>query len=289
MNQLVSNERAAHWPAKFDLFGVLVSAVSCDDACDAILGAVRRREPAVVSAFDAHALVEAATPKLTNKANQFALIVPDGQPVRWAINWLYGARLPRNVRGSELMWHLSRRAAAENVSIYLYGSTHQTLAALQRNLRKSFAEIEIVGAESPPFRRLSPEEDAAMVERVNSSGAGLMFIGLGAPKQDHFAAEHAGRIQAVQICVGAAFDFHAGSKATAPEWMQRRGLEWLFRLYQEPARLWRRYLVTNTTFIAKFMNQFIRQQSRRVISSATTALVPRNASPSEVPAPDYRS
>ncbi len=158
------------------------------------------------------------------------------------------------------MWSLCRRAAQEGVSIYLYGGTPATLDALVAHLLAAFPGLEIAGAESPPFRPLSVMEDAAMVRRVNASGAGLMFLGLGCPKQDCFAAEHVDRIEAVQLCVGAAFDFHAGTKATAPDWMQRRGLEWVFRLYQEPRRLWKRYLVTNTIFMGKLLDQFVRQR-----------------------------
>ena len=247
-----------NWPAKFNLFGVQVGGVDFDDACDAILNAAHRGTPAVVSAFAVHALVEAATePALARKVNRFAIITPDGQPVRWALNWLHSARLKHNIRGSHLMWRLCERAAAEGVSIYLYGSSPKTLGLLERNLLAAFPALEIAGIESPPFRPLSPGEDAEMIQRVNASGAGLMFIGLGCPKQDHFAAEHAHSIRAVQLCVGAAFDFHAGTKATAPEWMQRRGLEWVFRLYQEPKRLWKRYLVTNAIFIQKLAVQFL--------------------------------
>lgn len=243
-----------HWPEKHDVFGVRISATTCEEACDAILSAARARVPGIVSAFAVHALIEASTSNdLRNKANRFMIITPDGQPVRWALNWLHGTRLKHNVRGSELTWKLCERAAREGVSIYLYGSSPATLEALQANLRKNFPDLQIAGAESPPFRPLTPEEDAEMVARVNASGAGLMFLGLGCPKQDHFAAAHADRIQAVQLCVGAAFDFHAGTKSTAPEWMQRRGLEWLFRLWQEPRRLWKRYLVTNTVFLRKLM------------------------------------
>jgi N-acetylglucosaminyldiphosphoundecaprenol N-acetyl-beta-D-mannosaminyltransferase len=124
-------------------------------------------------------------------------------------------------------------------------------------LIQKFPRLRIAGAEAPPFRRLTPEEDEAMVQRINASGAGLVFIGLGCPKQDHFAADHMDHIQAVQVCVGAAFDFHAGNKRTAPAWMQRRGLEWLFRLFQEPRRLWKRYLVTNTLFLVKLARQWL--------------------------------
>jgi N-acetylglucosaminyldiphosphoundecaprenol N-acetyl-beta-D-mannosaminyltransferase len=258
-------EAPIHWPPKYDLFGVRVSAVTCDQACDAILSAARQREPAVVSAFAVHALIEAATAReLAARVNRFAIITPDGQPVRWALNWLHGARLKQRLYGPNLMWRLCQRAAEEGVSIYLYGSMPATLAALEANLLKAFPALTIAGAESPPFRSLSPEEDTAMIDRVNASGAGLFFIGLGCPKQDYFAADHADRIRAVQLCVGAAFDFHAGTKATAPEWMQRRGLEWLFRLYQEPRRLWKRYLVTNSIFLRKLAAQFLRQRVLRL-------------------------
>jgi N-acetylglucosaminyldiphosphoundecaprenol N-acetyl-beta-D-mannosaminyltransferase len=260
---------AVQWPPKFDLFGVRVSAVTSDEACEAILCAARQSEPAVVSAFSVHALIEAATrAELSTMVNRFAIITPDGQPVRWALNWLHKAGLAQRVYGPALMWRLCERAAQEGVSIYLYGGSPETLAALEANLRTAFPALEIAGAESPPFRPLSAEEDAAMVNRVNTSGAGLMFIGLGCPKQDYFAAEHAEMIQAVQLCVGAAFDFHAGTKATAPEWMQRRGLEWLFRLLQEPQRLWKRYLVTNSIFLMKLAVALVLRK-RRAAAGAT--------------------
>lgn len=249
----------------YDLFGVRVSAATCEQACDAILCAAARREPAIVSAFAVHALVEAsATCETAERVNRFAIVTPDGQPVRWALNWLHGTRLKQTLQGYELMWRLCQRAADEGVSIYLYGSSTDTLARLVANLRHAFPNLEIAGVESPPFRALSPEEDDEMVERVNASGAGLVFIGLGCPKQDHFAAAHADRIQAVQLCVGAAFDFLAGTKPPAPEWMQRHGLAWVFRLYQEPKRLWKRYLLTNTIFLRKLASQFIRQRVFRL-------------------------
>jgi exopolysaccharide biosynthesis WecB/TagA/CpsF family protein len=260
---------AIRWPEKHGVFGVGVSAATCDEACDAILEAASRREPAVVSAFSVHALVEAsAMAESAANANRFAIVAPDGQPVRWALNWLHGTRLRQTLQGYELMLRLCERAAALDISIYLYGSSPETLARLEANLRKAFPNLEIAGTESPPFRQLSPLEDDEMVERVNASGAGLMFLGLGCPKQDRFAAAHLDRIQAVQLCVGAAFDFLAGSKPLAPEWMQRRGLAWAFRLYQEPGRLWRRYLVTNSLFVLKLTNQLVRQKLLRVADAS---------------------
>jgi exopolysaccharide biosynthesis WecB/TagA/CpsF family protein len=134
------------------------------------------------------------------------------------------------------------------------------IASLQSNLRQRFPALKIVGAESPPFRPLTEIEDRQMVHRINQSGAGFVFIGLGCPRQVAFAAEHRHSIHAVQICVGAAFDFLAGAKKMAPPWMQRRGLEWLFRLTQEPARLWRRYLVANTIFILLVARDLLRER-----------------------------
>lgn len=256
-----SSKPAAAWPRKHNVFGVQVTAAGHDALCDAIMSVASQREPAVVSAFAVHALVEACTSReLASKVNRFAAVTADGQPVRWALHWLYGKRLKSTVQGFELMWQLCERAAESGVSIYLYGSSEQTLAALSANLKEAFPGLIIAGVESPPFRPLTPDEDAAMVERVNASGAGLVFIGLGCPKQDHFAAEHVDRIRAVQLCVGAAFDFLAGTKPMAPLWMQRCGLAWVFRLSQEPGRLWKRYLVTNSIFIRRLATQFLRQR-----------------------------
>lgn len=249
---------AVCWPPRHNVFGVQVSATSYDEAIDCILSAAERREPAAVSLHAAHAVVTASDDlALREKVNRFQMVAPDGQPVRWALNWLYRAGLKDRVYGPELTLRLCQAAARRGVAIYLYGSSPEVIERLSNNLVRRYPGLIIAGAEAPPFRALSVEEDEAMVQRINASGAGLVFIGLGCPKQDHFAADHMDRIQAVQVCVGAAFDFHAGNKRTAPAWMQRRGLEWLFRLMQEPRRLWKRYLVTNTLFVCKFGRQWL--------------------------------
>ncbi len=254
-----ATKTAVAWPRKFNLFGVDVSATTYQEVVDATVSAVRNDEPAIVSLHAAHAVVTAADdPKLNQRVNDFQIVAPDGQPVRWALNRLHGARLRDRVYGPELMLRLCQRAAEEGISIYLYGSSPEVIAALCSRLPDKYPGLEIAGAESPPFRVLSPEEDAEMVQRINSSCAGIVFIGLGCPKQDHFAYEHRHTIEGVQVCVGAAFDFHAGNKKMAPAWMQRRGLEWLFRLWEEPGRLWKRYLVTNTLFLQKFCAQYLR-------------------------------
>jgi exopolysaccharide biosynthesis WecB/TagA/CpsF family protein len=235
-----------------DLFGIEVSPTTYAEAVETAIAAARNRQSSVIACHAAHAIVTASNDSdLRAKVNRFDMITPDGQPVRWALNIVHGAQLRERVYGPELTLRLCEAAARENVGIYLYGGTPASLAQLQKNLLERFPNLLISGAESPPFRPLTHEEDQNAVARINSSGAGLVFIGLGCPKQDHFAADHRDLIQAVQVCVGAAFDFHAGIVPMAPSWMQKRGLEWLFRLCRDPRRLWRRYLVTNTQFAMK--------------------------------------
>jgi N-acetylglucosaminyldiphosphoundecaprenol N-acetyl-beta-D-mannosaminyltransferase len=248
------------WPRKFDLFGIRVSATSCDEAEEAVIEAAKQHTPAVVSHHDVRALVDASRDReLREAANSFDIIAPDGQPVRWALNSCHRTGLTHPVTGTELMFRICKRAAREGLSIYLYGSTPRVSAALQTELARRCPDLNVAGADCPPFRPLSPDEDADAVRRINESGASIVFVGLGYPKQDHFAYEHRHSIQAVQICVGAAFDFLSGNKTRAPRWMQRWGLEWLFRLVQEPRRLGRRYLVNNTLFLWKVAAQLVRR------------------------------
>lgn len=235
------------WPRKFDVFGVKVSATTYAQVVDLVIQAGKARRPMLVDFAAVHPVVEAARDAdFRQKLNSFDLVCPDGQPVRWALNRYYGCGLTDRVYGPKLTRELCRAAAENNVSIYLYGGTDEVLAKLSAKLLEWYPKLKIAGAWSPPFRPLTPEEDAAAVERINASGAGIVFLGIGSPKQENFAFDHRDRIRAAQLCVGAAFDFHAGVKRMAPPWMQRRGLEWLFRLCTEPRRLWKRYLVTNS-------------------------------------------
>lgn len=246
------------WPSRHDLFGVSVSATSYEDAADVILSAAKRRQSAVVTHLPVHGIVTAACDKeYRAKVNTFDMVAPDGQPVRWALNKFHATSLSDRVYGPELMLRLCRRAADEGVGVYLYGSTPDVVDRLKNELSAQCPGLRIAGSESPPFRPLSAEETTAAVDRINASGAGLVFIGLGCPRQDVFAFENRDRIHAVQLCVGAAFDFHAGNKKMAPPWMQKRGLEWLFRLKEEPKRLWKRYLVTNSIFVGLVLRRML--------------------------------
>ncbi|HLJ96406.1 MAG TPA: WecB/TagA/CpsF family glycosyltransferase [Gemmataceae bacterium] len=251
------------WPPKVALFGIGVSVTDYAEATATILQAARQGLGGVVSCHAVHAIVTASgDASLGVKVNTFELLCPDGQPVRWAVNLLHGTQLSDRVYGPELMLRLCRRAAETGVSVYLYGGDPVVAERLEANLLHLYPKLHIAGCEAPPFRPLQLEEDRAVVERINRSGAGLVFIGLGCPKQDLFAYEHRNSLQAVQVCVGAAFDFHAGVKKMAPRWMQRHGLEWLYRVSQEPGRLWRRYLITNSLFLMKLGMALIRSVVR---------------------------
>ncbi|NNJ27770.1 WecB/TagA/CpsF family glycosyltransferase [Alienimonas chondri] len=244
------------WPPKLPVFGIEISPTTYAEAADCVVRAGAAGRPAVVSAFAVHALITAAeTPALRAAANRFEMITPDGQPVRWALNLLHGAALRERVYGPTLMLEICRLAAERGVSIYLYGGTEAVSERLAERLAERFPALKIAGRESPPFLALgdarTEAEDAAAVERIRVSEAGIVFVGLGCPKQDFFADRVRDRIDAPLVCVGAAFDFHAGVKGTAPRWMQDRGLEWLYRLSSEPRRLWRRYLATNTNYLAR--------------------------------------
>jgi N-acetylglucosaminyldiphosphoundecaprenol N-acetyl-beta-D-mannosaminyltransferase len=245
---------AVQWPAKQDLFGVGVTACETDVAVAAIIAAAKVRQPSIVSCFSVHSLVSASDdPVLNRKANSFEMVTADGQPIRWALNLLHKTSLAERVTGRDVVEGVCAAAVRENVSIYLYGSQPHVLEHLQAALVRRFPGLQIAGSESPPFRQLTPEEDAAAIERINKSGAGVVLIGLGCPKQDLFAFAHRPQIRAVQVCVGAVFDFFSGNKSIAPAWMQRFGMEWIWRLACEPRRLFWRYATTNTAYCWKLL------------------------------------
>lgn len=209
---------------------------------------------------NAHSLVTARQDAALARALAGAqMCLPDGAPVAWLLGRVLGHAQPR-VSGPDLMWAYLEQAAATGEAVFLYGGSPSTLAALQDRLGRALPALRIAGAVSPPFRPLQADEDQAMVESINASGARTVWVGLGCPKQELWMHEHLGRIRPVMLGVGAAFDFHAGSLARAPRWMQAAGLEWLHRLLQEPRRLWRRYLHTNAAFVGAAAAQLLKRR-----------------------------
>ncbi|MHB1188801.1 WecB/TagA/CpsF family glycosyltransferase [Thiobacillus sp.] len=238
------------------VLGAHIDALSWDDAMARLLGWAHARESRYVTICNVHVVVSASRDAAYRAViNGSDMATPDGAPVAWMLRRQGFANQPR-ISGPDLMWALCERAAAEYIPIYCYGSTDSTLALLEDRLRAAFPDLRMM-MESPPFRALSAEDDAAAVDRISTSGARIVFVGLGCPKQERWMAEHRGRIDAVMIGVGAAFDFHAGTVRRAPAWMRDNGLEWLHRLLSEPGRLWKRYLVTNTLFIVGAARQLL--------------------------------
>ena len=188
------------------------------------------------------------------------LVTPDGMPLVWVLR-RKGFPLKDRVYGPTLTRWVVGEAASRGIPVGFLGGSPEVLAALVRNLRDEFRELSVVFQHSPPFRPLSAAEDRELVARINASGAKILFVGLGCPKQEHWMAAHAAGtehpVQAVMLGVGAAFDFHAGMLRQAPVWMQKRGLEWLFRLVVEPRRLWKRYLKHNPRFIVLTLRELM--------------------------------
>jgi N-acetylglucosaminyldiphosphoundecaprenol N-acetyl-beta-D-mannosaminyltransferase len=184
--------------------------------------------------------------------------VPDGQPLVWAMNAL-GHSLGARVYGPELMSRASGRAATTGQRFYLYGGRNQgALVQLALNLRRRYPGVKIVGGYSPPHRMLNEEEEGAITGEINRSGADVVWVGIGVPKQEKWMARMRPKLEPpVLVGVGAAFDFHAGLVPQAPNWMQEAGLEWTYRLAHEPRRLWRRYLRYNPRFLGGFARQLV--------------------------------
>jgi N-acetylglucosaminyldiphosphoundecaprenol N-acetyl-beta-D-mannosaminyltransferase len=189
------------------------------------------------------------------RLNAFDLVTPDGQPVRWALNSLHQAGLADRVYGPTLTLRVLERAAAEGLPVYLYGSTDETLDRLVPRLQERFPALKIAGREPSKFRTARPGEADEIAARISGSGARIVLVGLGCPRQEVFTYAMRSRLPMPLLAVGAAFDYHAGSLRNPPEWMQRRGLEWLWRLGLEPGRLWRRYLLLNPNYAARLAAQ----------------------------------
>lgn len=249
---------------KASLFGVAVSVTDYEQACAMIIDAGKARRPFAATALAVHGLMEAvADPQLRMQVNSLDLVTPDGQPVRWALNRLCGARLQDRVYGPDLTDWVCAAAAREGIGVYLFGSTPETCEKMAAELERRYPGITIAGIQPDRFRDATPIEDQADVERMNASGAGIVLVGRGCPRQERWVAQHRGSIDGALLAVGAAFDYFAGNLRRPPRWMARTGLEWLYRLIQEPRRLFKRYLTTNLWFLCLFARELAKKEARR--------------------------
>lgn len=235
---------------RFNVIGCQISKVTKRGAIDKVLEGVRSGRGGYVCFTNVHTSVTAhGNPKFLTVLNESFLTFPDGKPLYW-VGKLKGIGDVEQVPGPEFLPELLETDATPPLRHYFYGGRPEVLEILIANLKAGYPHADIVGWESPPFRELTEEEDEQVVARIRDSGTHIVWVGLGAPKQEYWMQAHAERLKpALLMGVGAAFDFHAGSVKRAPGWMRFMGLEWLHRLIQEPRRLWKRYLVTNTLFI----------------------------------------
>jgi N-acetylglucosaminyldiphosphoundecaprenol N-acetyl-beta-D-mannosaminyltransferase len=243
---------------KFPILGINVHAIDYEAAVALILAAARAQQPCAVSALAVHGVMTGfLDPVHARRLNGIDLIVPDGQPVRWALWWLHRQKLSDRVYGPNLTLRVAQALAEEGLSVYLYGSKTETLQEFAHNLTDSFPGLKIAGIEPSKFRRLSEPERLELAQRIRASGAHAVFLGLGCPRQEVWAYEYRDLLGIPILAVGAAFDFHAGTLPQAPRFLQDLGLEWLFRLIQEPKRLWQRYLVLSPLYLWNILLQYL--------------------------------
>ncbi len=244
---------------RYNVLGVMVSALDYEAAVARIVEAARARSPLAVSALAVHGVMTGVLdPEHRYRLNALDLVVPDGQPVRWAVNRLHHAGISDRVYGPALMLKTCEAAARTDLPIFLFGGSAALLETLRRNLVQRFPTLRIVGWQASKFRQLTPAERDQTVAHIRSSGAAIAFVGLGCPRQEVWAYECREALSMPILAVGAAFNFHAGLLPQAPRWMQTSGLEWFFRLLSEPRRLWRRYLLLNPLYVGMLLLQATR-------------------------------
>ncbi|GAB4052667.1 WecB/TagA/CpsF family glycosyltransferase [Spirosoma litoris] len=238
-----------------------VTLVSYHVFIQEVLQAAHQRRSGYACFANAHMVVEATRdPAFANKVNAATWTTTDGVPLVWALRFLYGVRQER-ITGLDVLPTLLQEAASEKVSVYFYGSTPEVLDSCARFCRHYHPNLSIAGMYSPPFRDLTFTEEEDIVERISASGARLVFVALGCPKQEKWMAGLSHRIPAVLLGVGGALPVTVGVQKRAPRWMQLAGLEWIYRLLQEPRRLFSRYFMTNSLFVYYLLKQWFLQKS----------------------------
>jgi len=245
------------------VLGQRLDATDYADATARVVDWANRGESKYVCLSNVHMVMQGwDDPNFRQIINTADLITTDGVPLVWCLRAL-GVRSAVRVYGPDLTLHVCAAAAQQQLAIGLYGGTAQSLKEFAALLQSRFPAIEIACSIAPPFRPLTAAEDVAYTKQFAESGARILFVGIGCPKQEIWMSEHRGRLNMPMLGVGAAFDFHAGRVKQAPAWLQAIGLEWLFRLLMEPRRLWRRYAWHNPRFVLFFIGQLLRGRRRR--------------------------
>jgi N-acetylglucosaminyldiphosphoundecaprenol N-acetyl-beta-D-mannosaminyltransferase len=246
---------------KADILGVNVNAIKMREAVKRIQEWIEKKQSRYVCVTSVNGVMEAQSDKeFRDIVNSAGMVTPDGMPLVW-LSRLKGCRGAERVYGPDLMLEVCRVTQEKGYSSFFYGGADGIPQKLKDSLCRKFPRLKVVGTYSPPFRPLTIQEDHDVVRMINGLSPDIIWLGISTPKQEKWMASHLGRLNArVLIGVGAAFDFLSGAKRQAPRWMQRSGLEWLFRLIAEPRRLWRRYLIGNTTFVWLILKEYISEK-----------------------------
>ncbi|WP_242845846.1 WecB/TagA/CpsF family glycosyltransferase [Butyrivibrio sp. AE2005] len=247
---------------RFDVFGIKYAVARTEEAVFHVLKHLKELSGKYICFSNVHTSVMGReNPEYRDVLNSSAFTFADGNPIA-KLQQKEGYIGAERVAGPDFMEHMFRNTTDGKVAHFFYGASEETIEKLRKNLLDKYPGINIVGMYSPPFRPLSEEEDAADVEMINSSGADIVWIGLGAPKQEKWMLAHKDRINGVMMGVGAGFDFHGGTIKRAPEWIRKIGLEWFYRLFQDPERLFKRYYVTNTKFICYLIKDYLNNKNK---------------------------
>lgn len=243
--------------SQHNVLGVEITATDYSGAVARIIDAAKQRIPLGVSALAVHGVMTGVMDdEHRHRLNQLEMVVPDGQPVRWALNLLYGAKLKDRVYGPNLMLKTCEAAAQQRIPIYLFGGKQELLDQLEDNLIEMYPNLIVADSLPSKFRKISHEEKLEIINEINDSGAGITFVGLGCPRQEVWTYEFKDHLKMPVIAVGAAFNFHAGLLSQAPAFLQAAGLEWLYRFANEPRRLWHRYMVLNPYYLSLLFLQW---------------------------------
>ena len=238
------------------------TVINIDSAMSRIVEWARAGESRYVCFSTVHMVMESHDdPEFAAKVNGADMVVTDGMPLVW-MQKRQGRNDGGRVRANDLMTRLCEISAKENIKIGFYGGRQEVIDGILARAKRELPDLQIGYAYSPPFRPLTADEDAKITEEIKNSGAQILFMGLGCPKQENWMAAHRGKIPAVMLGVGASFDFYAGNVKESPQWLQNIGLEWLYRLAQEPRRLWYRYLILNPRFMWLAARQLLTGQNR---------------------------
>jgi N-acetylglucosaminyldiphosphoundecaprenol N-acetyl-beta-D-mannosaminyltransferase len=248
------------------IVGISITAFQFSDQISTMLAWAKQRSSRAVCVANVHMLMESRSNTQLQAALEKAdMVTPDGMPLVWVMKAL-GTAAQDRVAGMDIFLAVCQQCVAEDISIYLLGSTQDVLNKMQSALRRDFPRLKIAGIESPPFRPLTQSEDSELVERINNSGAGFTFVSLGCPKQECWLFEHQGKVESVMVGLGGVFPVYAGIQKRAPKWVRNSGLEWLYRLIQEPRRLFNRYFTTIPPFVVFALLQVVIQKSRKAFS-----------------------